>query len=272
MWSCMPCTFSHVSFSTCVNRRYWPRAGARDLYWLCRPEKATVAVASQHFFVVSARCLSAGRTWDSRVDQQGFEPPPAVCQRWQDQRHTNWAIGSPAVASQHFVWLGATWIGATVDREGLCWRRCPEWPAWNKQSNHYKTFQDKQSNHYKTFQEYVDFFVFNLGLEALDFGQFNCLSSRSTSRARPKQPAPASEHPSAPRQRPKRPPQDGHGHHFCGRRSLPFGGSHLRLPSGPAGIRTTTGSLSALARATPYQLNHRVASRRPWTPTAFSSL
>ena len=47
------------------------------------------------FFVVGARCLSAGRTWDSRVDQQGFEPPPAVCQRWQDQRHTNWAIGSP---------------------------------------------------------------------------------------------------------------------------------------------------------------------------------
>ena len=35
---------------------------------------------------------------------------------------------------------------------------------------------------------------------------------------------------------------------FCGRRPLPFGGSHLRLPSGPAGIRTTTGSLSALAR------------------------
>ena len=33
---------------------------------------------------------------------------------------------------------------------------------------------------------------------------------------------------------------------FCGRRPLPFGGSHLRLPSGPAGIRTTTGSLSAL--------------------------
>ena len=48
------------------------------------------------FFLVGARCLSAGRTWDSRVDQQGFEPPPAVCQRWQDQRHTNWAIGSPA--------------------------------------------------------------------------------------------------------------------------------------------------------------------------------
>ena len=44
------------------------------------------------FFVVGARCLSAGRTWDS---QQGFEPPPEVCQRWQDQRHTNWAIGSP---------------------------------------------------------------------------------------------------------------------------------------------------------------------------------
>ena len=47
---------------------------------------------------------------------------------------------------------------------------------------------------------------------------------------------------------------------FCGRRPLPFGGSHLRLPSGPAGIRTTTGSLSALARPTPYQLSHRAAS------------
>ena len=46
---------------------------------------------------------------------------------------------------------------------------------------------------------------------------------------------------------------------FCGRRPLPFSGSHLRLPSGPAGIRTTTGSLSALARPTPYQLSHRVA-------------
>ena len=34
----------------------------------------------------------------------------------------------------------------------------------------------------------------------------------------------------------------------------------MRLPSGPAGIRTTTGSLSALARPTPYQLSHRVAS------------
>ena len=52
---------------------------------------------------------------------------------------------------------------------------------------------------------------------------------------------------------------------FCGQRPLPFGGSHLRLPSGPAGIRTTTGSLSALARPTPYQLSHRVAS--PWMTT-----
>ena len=48
---------------------------------------------------------------------------------------------------------------------------------------------------------------------------------------------------------------------FFGRRPLPFGGSHLRLPSGPAGIRTTTSSLSALARPTPYQLSHRVASQ-----------
>ena len=51
---------------------------------------------------------------------------------------------------------------------------------------------------------------------------------------------------------------------FCSRRPLPFGGSHLRLPSGPAGIRTTTGSLSALARPTPYQLSHRVAWCERW--------
>ena len=40
---------------------------------------------------------------------------------------------------------------------------------------------------------------------------------------------------------------------FCGRRPLPFGGSHLRLPSGP-GIRTTTGSLSALADGSPRKI------------------
>ena len=60
----------------------------RSHLWRCASEFL-------NFFVVGARCLSAGRTWDSRADQQGFEPPPAVCQRWQDQRHTNWAIGSP---------------------------------------------------------------------------------------------------------------------------------------------------------------------------------
>ena len=66
-------------------------------------------IQSQLFFLVGARCLSAGRTWDSRVDQQGFEPPPAICQRWQDQRHTNWAIGSPCqIQSQHQV--PRTWV------------------------------------------------------------------------------------------------------------------------------------------------------------------
>ena len=44
----------------------------------------------------------------------------------------------------------------------------------------------------------------------------------------------------------------------------------MRLPSGPAGIRTTTGSLSALARPTPYQLSHRVASQ--WWGTRGRSL
>ena len=38
---------------------------------------------------------------------------------------------------------------------------------------------------------------------------------------------------------------------FCGRRPLPFSGSHSRLPSGQAGIRSTTGSLSALAPTEP---------------------
>ena len=77
----------HVSSSS-----YW---NCTD--WLVQGLSETVVVSSPatDFFVVGARCLSAGRTWDSRVDQQGFEPPPAVCQRWQDQRHTNWAIGSP---------------------------------------------------------------------------------------------------------------------------------------------------------------------------------
>ena len=50
-------------------------------------EEVMEEVEESDFFLVGARCLSAGR--DSRVDQQGFEPPPAVCQRWQDQRHTN---------------------------------------------------------------------------------------------------------------------------------------------------------------------------------------
>ena len=64
---------------------------------------------------------------------------------------------------------------------------------------------------------------------------------------------------------------DSHAWVFCGRRPLPFGGSHLRLPSGPAGIRTTTGSLSALARPTPYQLSHRVAQRLPCLGTHVTS-
>ena len=58
---------------------------------------------------------------------------------------------------------------------------------------------------------------------------------------------------------------------FFGRRPLPFGGSHLRLPSGPAGVRTTTGSLSALARPTPYQLSHRVASRQASRPQGYGT-
>ena len=44
---------------------------------------------------------------------------------------------------------------------------------------------------------------------------------------------------------------------------LPFGGSTvLRLTRGPAGNRTTTGSLSAPSRTTPYQLSHEDACFR----------
>ena len=43
---------------------------------------------------------------------------------------------------------------------------------------------------------------------------------------------------------------------------LPFGGSTvLRLTRGPAGNRTTTGSLSAPSRTTPYQLSHEDTCR-----------
>ena len=37
-------------------------------------QSATQCFFNHPFFFVGARCLSAGRTWDSRVDQQGFEP------------------------------------------------------------------------------------------------------------------------------------------------------------------------------------------------------
>ena len=39
------------------------------------------------FFLPRARCLSAGlRSWGLLADQQGIEPPPAVCQRRQERR------------------------------------------------------------------------------------------------------------------------------------------------------------------------------------------
>ena len=43
--------------------------------------------------------MSCGLTkhfFGRQLDQQGFELPPAVCQRWQDQRHTNWASKTAA--------------------------------------------------------------------------------------------------------------------------------------------------------------------------------
>ena len=43
-------------------------------------------------------------------------------------------------------------------------------------------------------------------------------------------------------------------------------GHHLRLTRGPAGNRTTTGSLSASSRTTPYQLSHEDTSKKAWVP------
>ena len=48
------------------------------------------------FFFARARCLSAGpRSWGLLADQQGIEPPPAICQRRQERRPTNWATRTP---------------------------------------------------------------------------------------------------------------------------------------------------------------------------------
>ena len=50
-----------------------------------------------HFFFARARCLSPGlRSWGLLADQQGIEPPPAVCQRRQKRRPTNWATRTPS--------------------------------------------------------------------------------------------------------------------------------------------------------------------------------
>ena len=54
--------------------------------------KTDSATANQLLLFFGRRPLSFG---GSRLrlpsGLAGFEPPPAVCQRWQDQRHTNWA-------------------------------------------------------------------------------------------------------------------------------------------------------------------------------------
>ena len=68
-----------------------------------------------HFFVVDACCLSADRTWDSRVDQQRLQPPPVIFQRWQDRRHTNWAIGLPLPRLTDYQW----WFESLLVHSGV---------------------------------------------------------------------------------------------------------------------------------------------------------
>ena len=65
-------------------------------------------------------------------------------------------------------------------------------------------------------------------------------------------------------------PRIGISFFFAGARCL-SAGHHLRLTRGPAGNRTTTGSLSASPRTTPYQLSrgdtfHKLASVRTARP------
>ena len=59
-------------------------------------------------FFVRARCLSAGlRSWVLLADQRGIEPPPAVCQRRQERRDTNWATRMTNMAMTS--WICAVW-------------------------------------------------------------------------------------------------------------------------------------------------------------------
>ena len=68
--------------------------------------------------MVGARCLSAGRTWDSRVDQQGFEPPPAVCQRWQDQRQLSHRVASREQVTREWTLRG--WVSQQYSKRDSC--------------------------------------------------------------------------------------------------------------------------------------------------------
>ena len=99
------CRFWHASWTTWFKEKFI----VSDVATPCSPWPHLFFC-----FLVGARCLSAGRTWDSRVDQQGFEPPPAVCQRWQDQRHTNWAIGSPCSPWPHRLEPCTRWFQVLV--------------------------------------------------------------------------------------------------------------------------------------------------------------
>ena len=62
-----------------------------DSFVVCFVRKTYLTNVTLIFFV-RARCLSAGlRSWILLADQRGIEPPPAVCQRRQERRDTNWA-------------------------------------------------------------------------------------------------------------------------------------------------------------------------------------
>ena len=166
-----------------------------------------------------------------RVDcDEGFEPPPAVCQRWQDQRHPTAPSGrllfAPAQSKIAIFYLALP----------------PPFPPplglssgafWSSQCSAGASLRDAPVVIPLLWRVVADWLLSSLLLMAT---KASALGETLPST-----------------------PCCGCFSFFCGRRPLPFGGSHLRLPSGPAGIRTTTGRLSALAKPTPYQLSHRVA-------------
>ena len=73
--------------------RFFFHDGAQVETWVTKlgvtDDKMVQIARLRRAFLWSAPVAFRRVALETRVDQQGFEPPTAVCQRWQDQRHTN---------------------------------------------------------------------------------------------------------------------------------------------------------------------------------------